>query len=222
MNIRKPAIWIAVIVLVCGGAIAFGQSTTAQAKTPTTRPESRRPRSGGSDDTRIRIPQPTEMSRAYDLLNSYSLFARGRLQSSDSGGSSGGGFNSQAPENVLVLTGVTITDHNTVAFIEDTSQGTVKQVKVGDSIAQGKISDITLEELDYKASDGHVVHVGVGQNLRGESAFGLIYGTGIGTSPAESDQNVDAGTAAIMAKLRAKRLQEMGVAPAAPATQPAQ
>ncbi len=159
------------------------------------------------------------MSRAFDLLNSYSLFVKGRLENTGSN-FGGGSFNSQAPENVLVFTGVTVTDHATVGFVEDTSQGTVRQVKVGDSIAQGKITDITLNELVYHASDGRTVHVAVGQNLRGESAFGLIYGTGIGTAePSASDQNVDAGTAALLAKMRAKRLQEMGVAPA---TQPAQ
>jgi hypothetical protein len=162
-------------------------------------------------------------SHAYSLLDTYSLFVRGRLESSNSSFNGGGGFNSQAPEDVLVLTGVTITNHSVVAFVEDTSQGTVRQVKVGDSIAQGKISDINLDELDYQSSDGRKVHVSVGQNLRGQSAFNLIYGTGIGSGSTETDQNVDAGTAALLAKMRAKRLAEMGGGTAAtPATQPAQ
>jgi hypothetical protein len=211
------------LALVLGLSVSGSGQTTTRPTTQESRRDQRREnrRTRQNDetplDTSIRIPQPTEMSREFEILNNYSLFAEGRIEQS---GRNSGSFDAQAPENVLVFTGVTITNHSTVGFIEDTTQQTVRQVKVGDSIAQGKITDITLDGLDYQASAGRKVHVMVGQNLRGENAFGLIYGTGIGTNgPVVTDQNVDAGTAAILQRLRSKRMQELNGG--APATQPA-
>jgi hypothetical protein len=222
------AILIAAAIFVYDAAPSSAQTASQSAHSASTRPSrlnSRRQRidAASAMDSGLHIPQPTDMSHEFDLLNSYSLFMRGELPPTAGGRSFGGGFDSQAPENVIVFTGVTITDHATIGFVEDTTQGSVREVKVGDSIAQGKITDINLNSLGYRASDGHAVHVLVGQNLRGENAFGIIYGTGIdNNAPTETDQNVDANTASIMARMRAKRLQEMGQAPAAPATEPAQ
>jgi hypothetical protein len=216
MNITKVILSASLVTIIA--AIAAAQ--TSQESVPNSSRHHRQLDSSAGDEG-IRIPQPTEMSRAFDLLNSYSLFAKGRIAESSGGGNSGG-FDAQAPENVLVFTGVTVTDHATVGFIEDTSQQSVRQVKIGDSIAQGKITDITLDELDYQSNSGRKVRVAVGQNLRGENAFGLIYGTGIESEgPVVTDQNVDPGTAAILQRLRAKRLAELNGGPAPAATQPA-
>ncbi|MGA3066689.1 MAG: hypothetical protein ABSF29_07560 [Tepidisphaeraceae bacterium] len=217
MNITKVIVSASLVTILA--AIAAAQ--TSQESVPNSS-HHRRQLDSSAGDEGIRIPQPTEMSRAFDLLNSYSLFAKGRIAQSSGGGNSGG-FDAQAPENVLVFTGVTVTDHATVGFIEGTSQQSVRQVKIGDSIAQGKITDITLDELDYQSNSGRKVRVAVGQNLRGENAFGLIYGTGIESEgPVVTDQNVDPGTAAILQRLRAKRLAELNGGPAPAATEPAQ
>jgi hypothetical protein len=228
MKIGKLIASIAAAILLAGDVSGWSQTVANQPTTSGSARLSRQTRrhresDNSLSDEGIRIPQPAEMSKEFEILNDYSLFTKGRLpdRSSDSSGG-GGSFNAQAPENVLVFTGVTVTDHATVGFIEDTTQQTVRMVKVGDSIAQGKITDINLDVMNYQTNSGRKVRVAVGQNLRGENAFGLIYGTGIDSGgPVVTDQNVDPGTAAILQRMRAKRLAELN-GTAAPATQPAE
>ena len=219
MNIRKIEIWILSAVLASSCALAWSQTTTTRQPTPAGIFAASAPPIHLDPIHNFGFPS-RRICRARSICSIRTACSSKAGSKTQAPTSAADRSIPRLPENVLVFTGVTVTDHATVGFVEDTSQGTVRQVKVGDSIAQGKITDITLNELVYHASDGRTVHVAVGQNLRGESAFGLIYGTGIGTAePSASDQNVDAGTAALLAKMRAKRLQEMGVAPA---TQPAQ
>jgi hypothetical protein len=75
-------------------------------------------------------------------------------------------------ERQLVLTGVSLADNGKIALLEDHSDYSVREVKVGDSIANGKIVNITIDTLDYKDNNGRLVRVGVGFNLTGSDAFG--------------------------------------------------
>jgi hypothetical protein len=70
------------------------------------------------------------------------------------------------PEESLVFDGVTQADAHIVAFVEDRNSMEMHQLKVGDLVARGKVTALTLDTLDYAAGD-RVVHVAIGQNLLG-------------------------------------------------------
>ncbi len=112
------------------------------------------------------------MPREFDSLSRRNIFIKGRQTSDSFDG--GGGF-SRAPEreyssgpaaDELIFNGVTISEQSVVAFIEDTTTGTVRLVQVGDSVARGKIGQIDLDSLQYVAN-GKTYRVLVGQNLLG-------------------------------------------------------
>ena len=134
-----------------------------------------------------------------------------------------GSFRRPAPEDSYVFNGVTESEHKTVAFIEDTSTQKVQIAQVGDSIAQGKITKIVLDGLDYKNSQGATVHILVGQNLRGRDAWNQTYGMAAESteSTPSTETPSDPATAALIARMKQKRMQEMngGVAPT-PTTAP--
>jgi hypothetical protein len=166
-------------------------------------------------------PNPIPLAADFDLLTQRSIFVKSRGNRGSGGG--GGGFDTPRPEDSYVFNGVTESEHKTVAFIEDTSTQKVQIAQVGDSIAQGKITRIVLDGLDYKNSQGATVHVLVGQNLRGRDAWNQTYG--IATESTESTSSTetpsDPATAALIARMKQKRMQELngGVAPT-PTTAP--
>jgi hypothetical protein len=150
------------------------------------------------------ILPPPPMSAQYSLLNRRSVFIRGTqtvYQGGSSGGSSGGASRPARPEEALVFNGVSETDHQIVAFVEDTVALKVNQYQVGDSVAGGKIVDINLDSLEFQ-SHGKTTTVYVGQNLLGGEATNLESSpTSGGTTGPESD---------IVARMRARRHQELG------------
>jgi hypothetical protein len=165
-------------------------------------------------------PNPIPLSADFDLLTQRSIFVKSR---GNRGGGGGGGSDAPRPEDSYVFNGVTESEHKTVAFIEDTSTQKVQIAQVGDSIAQGKITRIVLDGLDYKNSQGATVHILVGQNLRGRDAWNQTYGMAAESteSTPSTETPSDPATAALIARMKQKRMQEMngGVAPT-PTTAP--
>ena len=86
-------------------------------------------------------------------------------------------YNYTSAPNQLVLTGVSLADFGRVAFLEDEGANTVDQVKIGDSIAAGKITGISLDSLDYRDSTGRTIRVAVGFNLAGGDVWGASSST---------------------------------------------
>jgi hypothetical protein len=94
-------------------------------------------------------------------------------------------------ESQLVLTGVSLADNGKIALLEDHSDYSVKRLKIGDPVANGKVVDITLDTLDYKDNNGRIVRVGVGFNLTGGDVWGVSGSSsassgGASTQPAKS------------------------------------
>jgi hypothetical protein len=113
-------------------------------------------------------------------------------------------------ESTLVFNGVTEVDGAAYAIFEDTVAGKILGFKVGDAIASGKITGISLDGLDYEAN-GHTTHIFVGQTLDGSEAPDVVSRAMV--SGGASSQPSTSGNAAedsILAKLRAKRKQELG------------
>jgi hypothetical protein len=146
---------------------------------------------------------------------------------------------STSPESALVFNGVIMVGDQAKALIQDTGSGNVNLVSSGDLISGGRITAITFDNLTYEAK-GKVNEVELGQNLNGltpsvappvavvptsqpsgatpPAGTPGVAGTppeggpqgpppaaAVGTPPAGSSSPDD-----ILAKLRAKRLQELG------------
>jgi hypothetical protein len=115
----------------------------------------------------------------------------------------------------LVLTGVSLSDNGRVAFLEDQGANSVTQVVVGQSIAAGKVSNITLDSLDYKDSSGRTIRVNVGFNLAGGDVWGVSASQSAGsTSSSSSTQPSRSGPRApnesMEDYLKRRRLEESG------------
>ncbi len=140
-------------------------SPTTQASTqPTTRPIGR--------SSREILPPD------YAVFTTRSIFMKGRVPTpvnitTDIFGPSTGTTQPRKSEDMIVFNGVTDVDGDVAAFIEDTSTGKVSTYKTGDSIAQGKILNITLDSLEYQGADGRSVRVLIGQTLTGGEAVPL-------------------------------------------------
>ena len=80
----------------------------------------------------------------------------------------------------MVFNGVTKSDV-AVAMLENTDTHSVLYVHVGDEIARGKVTAITLDSLDYEAG-GKVTRVEFGQTLSG--GMGILTIPGALASPA--------------------------------------
>jgi hypothetical protein len=145
------------------------------------------------------IPPQRPITGSYLILDERSIFYKGRFRPSGAGSE---GPRTQA-ESVTVFIGVTQTDDALAAYLEDTESGTINTVHVGQQIAQGKITNITLDSLEYQAGS-RVAELSVGQNLAGDQVWG-------GSQPTTLPSGVDLSgpNADILKKMMQRRLQEL-------------
>jgi hypothetical protein len=119
-----------------------------------------------------------------------------------------------ATANDLVLTGVSLSDYGRVAFLEDQGANSVTQVVVGQSIAAGKITKITLDSLDYQDASGRTIRVNVGFNLAGGDVWGVSASQSAGSTSSSSTQPSRTGPRApnesMEDYLKRRRAEEMG------------
>jgi hypothetical protein len=184
---------------------------------------------GGPDLT------PKPYPRQYSAMLSRSIFIKGRQTVRDNhidpnvrpSYFSGPTTDSTNPapssfgiESVLVFNGASDANGQLVAFVENTGMNQITRYHLGDPVgqgAQGKISAITLDSIDYQAG-ARVTHVNLGQNLNGQDvqilttqpvAAGMTPTTG----PAGTTQPATpggAGTDSVIERLRRRRMQELG------------
>jgi hypothetical protein len=102
---------------------------------------------------------------------------------------------SDSAEESLVFDGATESGSEVLAFVEDRVNLKMLVVQDGDTIAKGKITSISLDTLDY-STKGQVIHVQVGQNLRGVEAPAAPDAT---TTPSVPASPVTAGAPAPLA-----------------------
>jgi hypothetical protein len=168
----------------------------------------------------------------YAVLRSRSIFVKGDQtitsdsspgrSNTDSGGLSG------HPGSALVFNGVIMVGDQANAMIEDTGSNQVSLVKAGDPIAAGKVSAITFDDLTYEVN-GQEKHVSLGQNMDGvvPATVAAAAPTTMpgGGSPPTDGSGASAGASGppssgsgaspeeILARMRAKRNQELGIKP---------
>ena len=114
-------------------------------------------------------------------------------------------------EATLVFNGVTDVDGVGYAVFEDTSAGKILGFKLGDAIANGKITAITLEGLTYEAN-GKSIHIYIGQTLDGsEPPDVMSRATVTGSSTTQPGSSTPAGAEdPILKALRERRKRELG------------
>jgi hypothetical protein len=134
----------------------------------------------------------------------------------------------------LVFNGVIVVDNQANAMVEDQAQLKTYLVQSGDAVSHGKVSAISFDSLTYEAN-GTSTPVLLGQNLLGQYPIALAavpppapaaptsQPAGAPVAPGTADSGTPAAgppaAAApggsspddILAKLRAKRNQELGI-----------
>jgi hypothetical protein len=166
-------------------------------------------RSGGFSEATSRpdvleIASSGPIPQDFEILNYRNIFYKGHLPSPESvGRSEPVRIELHSVETNLIFNGVTITDGKPSAFLENTDQGSVVQVHVGDMVARGKIVSIALDSLEYQLTgQTQTTHVQIGQNLAG--------GNGWGTVASSQPSSTGSATAdAMLEKLRQKRAAEL-------------
>jgi len=132
------------------------------------------------------------------------------------------------PEQDIVLRGVSQQGERWVAFFENLQSGVTTRVQKGEDLARGKVTAITLDNIEYDVN-GETVQVAVGQTLDGGTPEAPVdYGafqdfvsgepavpageTGTGSGPetgTEEDGEPTEDEAAILEKLMRQRQEEL-------------
>jgi hypothetical protein len=68
-----------------------------------------------------------------------------------------------------VLTGIALQEGRHVAFIEDTAARKTQRLLQGDSVAGGKLAEVTFDAVEFE-TNGRKLRVGIGRNLLGDVA----------------------------------------------------
>jgi hypothetical protein len=99
---------------------------------------------------------------SYKILLDRSMFSVSRAAPAAASASAAPA--SAPADAVLSLKGISQDDARFTAFVEDSAVGRIREVKVGDVLARGRVSAINLTSVEYVA-DGKTVRVAVGQSL---------------------------------------------------------
>jgi hypothetical protein len=169
---------------------------------------------------------PRQITREFYPVLSRSIFIKGRQEVIDSGSFSDHSRDSTpsttyastgpssapavwTPESTLVFNGASDTNGQIVAFIENTGLNTIGRFHVGDAVAQGKLSALTLDSLDYQVAS-HVTHVLLGQNLQGLDMQVLTTQPVSSTTAPTTSGSPGGGADSVLERLRLRRLKELG------------
>lgn len=177
---------------------------------------SERSHSGSSSSSSsFSTTQPATFLEGYRLVLDRNIFSRNRvIYREPSAGPttvpSGSSFRSMP---ALSLTGVTKEGEAATAFIEDRRSNATTFYHVGDAIADGKITAINLDSIEYVTAAGKTVRVDLGQALEAGPTYSVSsssssyapsgVSSGTSSAPASSGESND-----ILERLRQKRLQE--------------
>lgn len=130
------------------------------------------------------------------VQNNVFLRQRGAVESNRPSSTSRPSVPPRSPEQSLMLTGVVFEDGEYRAYFEDLSAGSVLRVLTGDAIARGIVADIALNAVAYRAADGKIQWVDVGQDLTGTDAIVTTQPnrTGTGAPTTQPSSTVEGGS----------------------------
>src|SRR5262249_22942979 len=110
----------------------------------------------------------------------------------------------QTPEQANIVTGIVFREGEWFTFVEDTQAYRNQRLRVGDSVANGKISDIESDRIGFVNAAGKKIWVTVGSNFTGSAAD--VSSAQIDSALGSAD---NAANLTIEQQLRLKRLQAM-------------
>ncbi len=153
------------------------------------------------------------MSKQYSILETRSIFVKGHAADTTHSNIDHGTPppmpttwpSAPRQESSLLFTGVIISSQQTLALVEDTVSGRVMTVKTGDPLGPGKVTKISLDELQYQSATKQMV-IKIGQNLEGNA---VTPPAPTGSTGADSGSG-GGGASDILEKMRAKRAAELG------------
>lgn len=152
----------------------------------------------------------------FGVITQRNIFLRNRARSrSENDGARRESRPPRKAEQALILRGIVREDERLIAFVENVDDGATHRVALGDSIAAGKITAIAFDAAEFELA-GKRTRVEVGHNLEGGVAE-------VPTSSATTDgasSPTDASQAAILEKMKQRRMQESGKKPAGPTSRP--
>ena len=108
-----------------------------------------------------------------------------------------------SPERCIVLKGIAQQGQDLVAFLEDTRTGVTTRARTGDSVARGRLKNITLDRVEYELEE-RVTAARIGEGLTGAAPASE---TGPVVAPAAAGKDSEA---AILERMRQKRREELG------------
>ncbi|MDP9175027.1 MAG: hypothetical protein M3O30_14365 [Planctomycetota bacterium] len=161
----------------------------------------------GLEAENILITPPRDLpADVLDVLGARNIFIKGQqaVPSRDPANSTAAQASTPQGET-LVFIGASKMGNEITAYIQDATSETVTEYKTGNNVAGGKITSITLTELDY-VTGANTAHIGLGQTLTGNNGWSLLYGVANPTTPTEEPTGPNAD---LLAKMMARRQQEM-------------
>lgn len=112
------------------------------------------------------------------------------------------------PERFIFLRGIVRRDGETIAVLEDMSGGRIMRVRSGDTVLDGRVGQVTLDEITYLDAEGKEVTVPLGRNLETGS---VVPSAGEPEAGAPAGSETDEGEASgILERLRQRRMRELG------------
>ena len=144
--------------------------------------------------------------KRYLVLSERNIFSRDRSKRPSSRPASTQPHIVANTDGRLVLTGIGQDGREGIAFIEDTRSGKTIRARVGDTIGEGRLVEITLDCVQYKSKTTST-RIGIGSTLAGSTASTRPTATGDAGAP-QGATNAD--TAAILERMRQRRERETG------------
>ena len=190
----KRTLTYSLLAVMAAGSMAAAQDRTSRFRSSSgssgsVAPSNERP----SDAT----PRPRKMEDPYTILQTTSIFARDRRT-----GPAVEPTNTTPPPNpetYYAFRGAAEENGKIVAFLEDTRDGSTMRYSVGEEIASGKITDITLDSLKYERRDGMLKSViNLGCDLSGrESAVAVADSSSSSSTSSNGSTSAPTGIDAI-------------------------
>ena len=103
----------------------------------------------------------------YGILVERNIFSRNRSRKADKRDENPKTIVQRSAHEEFILRGISRWSKEYVAFLENTRDGQTKMYRIGDSVAEGKIKNITLDYVEFEIKK-NVKKVEIGKNMQGE------------------------------------------------------
>lgn len=132
-----------------------------------------------------------DFSERYGILTDKNIFVRNRPPTRKAGARI---VSPGRPEAMHILTGIALQEGRHVAFIEDTAARKTQRLLQGDSVAGGKLVEVTFDAVEFE-NNGKRLRVPIGRNLLGDVAVVTTAPTSNSTTAPSSNDSSKANTA---------------------------